>query len=67
MQSSLHALELPGPNAGSLVSHLFPGTQGGAPGMVNVVGEVQALIVLIGWGVLGAAAGGLLFWRRDVA
>jgi ABC-type transport system involved in multi-copper enzyme maturation permease subunit len=57
---------LPGPNAGSMVGHLFPSARGGAPGVVDVSSMFQALSVLGLWGVAAAAAGALLFWRRDV-
>ena len=69
-QSSLAqeiARALPGPNAGSLVGHLFASARGGAPGVVEVSGVFQSLSVLAAWGLIAAAGGALLFRWRDVA
>lgn len=55
---------LPGPNAGSLTAAL--GAAGDTPGVAAVVGGGQAAIVIAGYLVGFAAAGGLLLHRRDI-
>jgi ABC-2 type transport system permease protein len=59
---------LPGVNAGSLATAVGAVTQagGGAPGVVDSIGGLQAALVLAGYAILFALAGGLVFRRRDV-
>ncbi|GAA3566027.1 hypothetical protein GCM10022222_57290 [Amycolatopsis ultiminotia] len=56
---------LPGPNAGSLVAGL--GGLESAPGVTALVGSGQAALVVTGYLVAFAAAGGWLLRRRDIS
>jgi ABC-2 type transport system permease protein len=55
---------LPGPNAGSLAAAL--GAAGDTPGVATTVGGGQAALVIAGYLVAFAAAGGWLLHRRDI-
>jgi ABC-2 type transport system permease protein len=55
---------LPGDNAGSLVASL--GAASDTPGVTELVGAGQATLVVAGYLVAFAVAGGLLLHRRDV-